>query len=98
MHSMELPLVVVRGWKLVVVTAHGVRVWWHLERNAPWASGVDASLSPEAREYVMSCVLALQQQKPVPAPPVTADQKIPWDAFAGLIDLDVATLEEGDPA
>ncbi|MEW2421262.1 hypothetical protein AB0911_12030 [Streptomyces nigra] len=98
MDAFELPDVEVRGWRLVVVTAHGVRVWWHLERNAPWASGVDECLSLEARRYAMACALAWQNQQQPPALPVTADTLIPWDAYRGLIELDVAALMEGDPA
>ncbi|MDT3724889.1 hypothetical protein ROS62_08295 [Streptomyces sp. DSM 41972] len=87
----------VRGWRLAVATAHGIRVWWNEERQTPWASGVEPSLSLEARRYAMDCVEAQRLGTPAPPLPVTADTIVPWDAYFGLIELDVATLSEGDP-
>ncbi|MFE7980601.1 hypothetical protein ACFUZA_00215 [Streptomyces cellulosae] len=97
MTTWELPDITVRDWRLVVATPHGIRVWWHQTRKEPWASGMDDSLSTEARQYALAVFRSLGQNSPPPAVPITADQILPWDAYFGLIELDVATLSEGDP-
>lgn len=95
--STTLPDVQVRGWRLAVVTVHGVRLWWHAERKQPWASGLIGELSRPARQYAMDCWRAWQRARPIPPLPDLDDQVLPWDTITGLIELDVATLDEGDP-
>ena len=93
----ELPEIEVRGWRLVLITRHGIRVWWHLERDEPWVAGALPGLSRAGRQYALDALSAANRGEPVPPAPDTDDPVIPEDAWAGLFELDVVTLEEGDP-
>ncbi|MFF7842837.1 hypothetical protein ACFZC6_29190 [Streptomyces ossamyceticus] len=93
----RLPEFKVRGWQLVLITTHGIRGWWHTERADIWMSGVLPGMSRRARQYAADAMLAANQGQPLPLAPATDDPVIPVDAWPFLIDLDVATLNEGDP-
>ena len=93
----ELPEIEIRGWRLVLITHHGIRVWWHLQRNEPWVAGVMPGMSRATRQYVMDALRAANKGQPAPPVPDTEDPVIPEDAWSGLFELDTATLIEGDP-
>ncbi|WP_329315432.1 hypothetical protein [Streptomyces sp. NBC_01262] len=92
-----LPDIEIRRWKLQLITAHGIRVWWHLDRHLPWTAGVHDDLTQEARGYVIKAIAHHNAGLPLPPLPRTTDPIIPPDAYPGLLELDTATLLEGDP-
>lgn len=95
----ELPEIEVRGWRLVLCTGEGIRVWWHLQRDEPWVAGALPGMSRAARQYVMDALRAVKKGQPPPPRPAAGfgGPVIPEDAWPGLFELDVATLTEGDP-
>ncbi|MDX5565643.1 hypothetical protein PYK79_23165 [Streptomyces sp. ID05-04B] len=80
-----------------MISPVGIRVWWHLERNEPWVTGLMPGMSRTVRQWVYDVLNAANQSRPLPPVPETEDQGIPHEVWPDLLKLDVATLEEGDP-
>lgn len=92
-----IPDIAVGRWKLKLITAHGIRVWWHQDRHVPWVAGIHDDLTKAARTHVIRVIAHHNAGLPIPPLPKTNDPIIPEEAWSGLFELDVDTLTEGDP-